>query len=137
MGKYPCTWDLFAQWGAAAAPKPARVQIFTRHCVVIADPSTIKRVMSTNLKNYSKDLEFAYAPFLDILGGDRMHACPHFSFAPSARSHFTVLTLTLCTVEVAAPWVPYSLTDHHRGGRRGLHARHGTARVESSASWGG
>jgi hypothetical protein len=24
--------------------------------------------MSTNLKNYSKDLEFSYAPFLEILG---------------------------------------------------------------------
>eukprot|EP00227_Mantoniella_beaufortii_P001127 CAMPEP_0197614868 /NCGR_PEP_ID=MMETSP1326-20131121/59742_1 /TAXON_ID=1155430 /ORGANISM="Genus nov. species nov., Strain RCC2288" /LENGTH=498 /DNA_ID=CAMNT_0043183745 /DNA_START=501 /DNA_END=1997 /DNA_ORIENTATION=+ len=68
VGKYPCTWDLFAAWATATAPKPVRVQIFTRHCVVIADPSTMKRVMSTNLKNYSKDLEFSYAPFLEVLG---------------------------------------------------------------------
>ena len=68
VGSYPCTWDLFAQWSTATAPKPVRVQIFTRHCVVIADPSTMKRVMSSNLKNYSKDLEFSYAPFLEILG---------------------------------------------------------------------
>ena len=68
VGSYPCTWDLFAQWSTATAPKPVRVQIFTRHCVVIADPSTMKRVMSSNMKNYSKDLEFSYAPFLDILG---------------------------------------------------------------------
>ena len=68
VGNYPCTWDLFARWSTATAPKPVRVQIFTRHCVVIADPSTMKRVMSSNLKNYAKDLEFSYAPFLEILG---------------------------------------------------------------------
>ena len=68
VGNYPCTWDLFAMWATATAPKPARVQIFDRHCVVIADPSTMKRVMATNLKNYQKDLEFSYAPFLEILG---------------------------------------------------------------------
>ena len=28
----------------------------------------MKRVMASNLKNYTKDTEFAYAPFLDILG---------------------------------------------------------------------
>jgi len=32
VGKYPCTWDLFAQW-AGKSVKPVRVQIFTRHCV--------------------------------------------------------------------------------------------------------
>ena len=68
VGNYPCTWDLFARWATASAPKPVRVQIFTRHCVVIADPSMMKRVMSSNLKNYAKDLEFSYAPFLEILG---------------------------------------------------------------------
>ena len=68
MGSYPCTWDLFARWATATAPKPVRVQIFTRHCVVIADPSTMKRVMSSNMKNYAKDTEFSYTPFLEILG---------------------------------------------------------------------
>jgi beta-ring hydroxylase len=68
VGKYPCTWDLFAKWSVAAQPRPVRVQIFTRHCVVIADPVSIKRVFNTNIKNYGKDTEFAYNPFLDILG---------------------------------------------------------------------
>jgi len=68
VGKYPCTWDLFAFWSSAKAPKPVRVQIFTRHCVVIADPEPIKRVFNSNIKNYGKDTEFAYNPFLDILG---------------------------------------------------------------------
>jgi len=68
VGNYPCTWDLFATWASKTAPKPVRVQIFTRHCVVIADPSTMKRVMSSNMKNYAKDTEFSYAPFLEILG---------------------------------------------------------------------
>ena len=68
VGSYPCTWDLFARWGSSAAPKPARVQIFQRHCVVIADPDLVKRVFQTNLKNYKKDTEFSYNPFLEILG---------------------------------------------------------------------
>lgn len=68
VGSYPCTWDLFARWGTRAAPKPARVQIFQRHCVVIADPELVKRVMQVNLKNYKKDTEFSYEPFLEILG---------------------------------------------------------------------
>ena len=68
VGAYPCTWDLFAFWSTAKAPKPVRVQIFTRHCVVIADPEPIKRVFNSNIKNYGKDTEFAYNPFLDILG---------------------------------------------------------------------
>ncbi|CEG01432.1 Cytochrome P450, E-class, group I [Ostreococcus tauri] len=68
VGRYPCTWDLFATWGTTAAPRPARVQIFQRHCVVVADPELVKRVMQTNLKNYKKDTEFSYEPFLEILG---------------------------------------------------------------------
>jgi len=68
VGAYPCTWDLFAFWSTAKAPKPVRVQIFTRHCVVVADPEPIKRVFNSNIKNYGKDTEFAYNPFLDILG---------------------------------------------------------------------
>ena len=68
VGAYPCTWDLFAFWSVPKAPKPVRVQIFTRHCVVIADPEPIRRVFNSNIKNYGKDTEFAYNPFLDILG---------------------------------------------------------------------
>ena len=68
VGSYPCTWDLFARWGVEAAPRPARVQIFQRHCVVVADPALVKRVMQTNLKGYKKDTEFSYEPFLEILG---------------------------------------------------------------------
>jgi|TARA_B110000967_G_C18891729_1_gene567835 beta-ring hydroxylase len=68
VGNYPCTWDLFSLWATETAPKPVRVQIFTKHCVVIGDPSTMKRVMSTNAGNYAKDTGFSYAPFLEILG---------------------------------------------------------------------
>ena len=41
-----------------------RVQIFTEQCAVIGDPALMKRVLQTNLKNYGKDLEFSYAPFI-------------------------------------------------------------------------
>ena len=36
--------------------------------VVVADPDLGKRVMQVNLKNYKKDTEFSYEPFLGILG---------------------------------------------------------------------
>jgi beta-ring hydroxylase len=87
VGRYPCTWDLFATWSQAAAPvrlwaggaacaqpaadgvvsllqEPVRVQIFQEQCAVIADPELMKRVLNTNLSNYAKDLDFSYAPFM-------------------------------------------------------------------------
>lgn len=68
VGRFPCTWDLFSEWARATAPKPVRVQIFDRECVLIACPEMVKRVFQTNIKAYAKDLNFAYAPFMDILG---------------------------------------------------------------------
>ena len=44
--------------------EPVRVQIFTEQCAVIGDPELMKRVLQTNLKNYAKDLEFSYSPFI-------------------------------------------------------------------------
>ncbi len=40
------------------------MQIFTEQCAVIGDPALMKRVLQTNLKNYAKDLEFSYSPFI-------------------------------------------------------------------------
>lgn len=40
------------------------MQIFQEQCAVIADPELMKRVLSTNLANYAKDLDFSYAPFM-------------------------------------------------------------------------
>ena len=40
------------------------MQIFTDQCAVIGDPALMKRVLQTNLKNYGKDLEFSYSPFI-------------------------------------------------------------------------
>jgi hypothetical protein len=33
-------------------------------CACIADPELMKRVLNTNLKNYAKDIDFAYKPFM-------------------------------------------------------------------------
>ena len=44
--------------------EPVRVQIFTQQCAVIADPALMKRVLNTNIKNYAKDLDFSYKPFM-------------------------------------------------------------------------
>jgi beta-ring hydroxylase len=41
-----------------------RVQIFTQQCVVIGHPALMKRVLQTNQRNYAKDLEFSYSPFI-------------------------------------------------------------------------
>jgi len=68
VGKFPCTWDLFSDWARATAPRPVRVQIFNRECVLIACPKMVKQVFQTQIKKYAKDLSFAYAPFMDILG---------------------------------------------------------------------
>jgi len=47
------------------------VQIFMEQCAVIADPALMKRVLQTNLKNYGKDLEFSYSPFIVRPGSSR------------------------------------------------------------------
>jgi hypothetical protein len=48
----------------AATQEPVRVQIFTEQCAVIGDPALMKRVLQTNMKNYAKDLDFSYSPFI-------------------------------------------------------------------------
>lgn len=51
--------------GDSTSPqRPVRVQIFFEQCAVIGDPALMKRVLQTNQKNYAKDLEFSYAPFI-------------------------------------------------------------------------
>lgn len=64
----PSTWDLFCTWSQGTAPEPARVQIFQEQCACIGDPELMKRVLQTNMKNYAKDTEFSYRPFMGILG---------------------------------------------------------------------
>jgi len=36
--------------------------------VVIEDPELLKRVFDKNQRNYVKDPEFSYKPFMDVLG---------------------------------------------------------------------
>lgn len=54
------------------------MQIFFEQCAVIADPALMKRVLQTNLRNYAKDLDFSYAPFIvraaRVRGVARTHA---------------------------------------------------------------
>lgn len=68
VNKFPCTWDLLCQWPAETAPEPVRVQIFMRQCVATADPASLRTAFQTEREKYAKDVEFAYEPFLDILG---------------------------------------------------------------------
>ena len=56
------------------------MQIFTEQCAVIGDPALMKRVLQTNLKNYAKDLEFSYSPFIvRALSGGQRRGTPHAS----------------------------------------------------------
>jgi hypothetical protein len=67
-----------------------RVQIFAEQCAVIGDPALMKRVLQTNLKNYAKDLEFSYSPFIvrrgralqRVAAAHAAAACGRTSWAP-------------------------------------------------------
>ena len=45
-----------------------RLRILQRHMVVVGSPEGLKRVFQTNQRNYVKDLDFSFHPFLPILG---------------------------------------------------------------------
>ena len=42
--------------------------LLTQTGIVISDPEVLKRVLDTNQRNYIKDTEFAYRPFMPVLG---------------------------------------------------------------------
>jgi cytochrome P450 len=60
-------WNVMTQWAKTYGP------IFTFHmfgndAVVVTDPDLLKIIFQTKLTTFNKDLEWVYAPFLDILG---------------------------------------------------------------------
>uniref|UniRef100_A0A7S1I6B7 Cytochrome P450 n=1 Tax=Eutreptiella gymnastica TaxID=73025 RepID=A0A7S1I6B7_9EUGL len=60
-------WDVMQTWYENKG-SPVRFTVFNKQMVVIADPADLKSVWQTNLKAYSKDRDFAYGPFLPLLG---------------------------------------------------------------------
>ena len=59
------------------------MQIFTEQCAVIGDPALMKRVLQTNLRNYGKDLDFSYSPFIVRAPRRRRRIAPRVT--PPAR----------------------------------------------------
>jgi hypothetical protein len=62
-----CSWGKMYDW-LGDMPNMVRIHILHRTGVLVSDPAGIKRIFQTRQKAYIKDLEFAYKPFLSILG---------------------------------------------------------------------
>ena len=45
-----------------------------RHMVVLGSPEAMRRVLQTGVKNYVKDTDFSYKPFMPILGSGLVSA---------------------------------------------------------------
>lgn len=82
-------WNVMADWSKTYG------SIFTFHMfgndpVVISDPELLKIVLQTKLTTFNKDLDWTYAPFLDILGNGLVT-----SHGESWRKQRTLLSHTL------------------------------------------
>lgn len=72
--KAPSAWDAMNAWtleALSATPERQpliRASILGRQCVLTADPTALHRVLQTGVKRYVKDVDFAYKPFLPLLG---------------------------------------------------------------------
>jgi hypothetical protein len=54
---------------ASAAHTPHQPQpCHTQTGVIIWHPSDMRRVLNTNQRNYPKDIDLSYKPFMDLLG---------------------------------------------------------------------
>jgi len=60
-------WDNMTAWHR----QYGSIYSFTllgRHCVSVANPMYLKTILQSKIRNVKKDVQFAYAPFLSILG---------------------------------------------------------------------
>lgn len=60
-------WDLMVEWMHQLGPI-YKFSLFGENCVVAADPALLKEVLHTGMKNFRKDLDFTYKPFMHLLG---------------------------------------------------------------------
>lgn len=60
-------WDLMVQWMHQLGPI-YQFKLFGENCVVVADPALLKEVLHTAMRNFKKDLDFTYKPFMSLLG---------------------------------------------------------------------
>eukprot|EP00752_Nemacystus_decipiens_P007756 g6931.t1 len=60
-------WDTMARW-AKEYGSIYKFSLFGNVNVVLSDPSFMKEVMRTKITKYHKDIDFAYRPFLSLLG---------------------------------------------------------------------
>lgn len=57
-----------ADWCADLSAVQVHLRILQRSMVVVGSAEGLKRVFQTNARNYVKDLDFSFHPFLPILG---------------------------------------------------------------------
>ncbi|CAM9832582.1 unnamed protein product, partial [Ectocarpus sp. 12 AP-2014] len=60
-------WDTMTRW-AQEYGSIYKFSLFGNVNVVLSDPSFMKEVMRTKISKYHKDIDFAYRPFLSLLG---------------------------------------------------------------------
>ena len=60
-------WDLMTKWHSTYGP----IYSFTllgRRCISIAHPMYLRTILQSKIRNVKKDVQFAYEPFMSILG---------------------------------------------------------------------
>uniref|UniRef100_A0A6U5M9T4 Cytochrome P450 n=1 Tax=Corethron hystrix TaxID=216773 RepID=A0A6U5M9T4_9STRA len=60
-------WDLMVRWHRVHGPI-YRFILLGRDCVSVSSPAMLRQVLQTNVAGVKKDVDFAYKPFLSILG---------------------------------------------------------------------
>eukprot|EP00043_Microstomoeca_roanoka_P004935 m.52670 g.52670 ORF g.52670 m.52670 type:complete len:548 (+) comp12727_c0_seq1:16-1659(+) len=61
-------WDVMESWIKGFNYQAMALEYFGKTGIVISDLERVRRVFNTRQRNYDKDLELSYDPFLDVLG---------------------------------------------------------------------
>eukprot|EP01147_Barroeca_monosierra_P011061 gene11061-3129_t len=61
-------WDVLESWTREFKYKAMALDFFGKTGVLVSDLESVRRVFNTKQRNYDKDLELSYDPFLDLLG---------------------------------------------------------------------
>eukprot|EP00051_Salpingoeca_urceolata_P011397 m.141087 g.141087 ORF g.141087 m.141087 type:complete len:405 (+) comp17104_c0_seq3:191-1405(+) len=61
-------WDTMARWVRENDGKVIAMDFLMKVGIVVTDPKHIRRVFNSNQRNYAKDIELSYKPFMDLLG---------------------------------------------------------------------
>ena len=62
-----CSWGQMYDWLAEKGPI-VKFRVGVRQGILVADPASMKRIVQTRQRVYTKDTDFSYKEFLSILG---------------------------------------------------------------------